>query len=307
MEAALTAVVATALYYLGVAFFKVSAAQMDRLRGTKPVHLLVAMLTSRLWWTGFLLGLSGFVLQFVALSMLPLSVAQPIFVSTLVVCLAIAFGYFGERLTPREWSALGLFAFATLLVALSVVPVERSDTATPPLWLLLAVTLPSILIAVMMFSAGDWKPAGRHARKLTGVAYGLSSGVLIGTMELSVKGMSNVWNAHHSLPPFLTNPYLYTFCVAAVVGLGQLQIALQRCRMAIVLTVCTVVAKTQLLVTATLLYGEAWPDSTVYGALRLTGFLLGLTALAFFPRYETPDHQIDPLSQPHHYATRHPF
>ncbi|GAB3676062.1 hypothetical protein GCM10027589_46210 [Actinocorallia lasiicapitis] len=295
MEAVLIAVIATALYYVGVAFFKVSGQQMDVLRGTRPFRLLGAVLSSRLWWTGFLLGLSGFVLQFVALSMLPLTVAQPIFVATLVVSLALAFGYFGERLTAREWAALGLFAAGTLLVALSVVPAERSDTATPSLPLLLAVAVPSIVIAVLTFSAGDWKPAGRHARPLAGVAYGLSSGMLIGTMELSVKGLSNVWNAHQSLVPFLTEPYLYTFCVAAVLGLAQLQIALQRCRMVIVLTICTVVAKTQLIVTATLLYGEGWPDSPLLSGLRVAGFVLGLSALAFFPRYEDPEQQIDPL------------
>lgn len=294
MQTVLIAVVATALYYVGVAFFKTSAEQMPPLSGTRPFTLIGRMLTSPLWLTGFLIGVSGFILQFVALATLPLSVAEPIFVATLVVALAIAFAYFHERLSRREWAALGTFAAGTVLVALSIAPVEYAATDTPELWLLLAVTVPSILGAVVMFSASDWKPAGRHARRLTGVAYGLSSGVLIGTMELSVKGLSNVWNTGQGVLPLVTEPYLYIFCVAAVVGLAQLQIALQRCRMAIVLTICTVVAKTQLVLAATLLYGEAWPSDPLSGALRVAGFAVGLGALALFPRYERTAEPFDP-------------
>jgi drug/metabolite transporter (DMT)-like permease len=308
MQAALIAVVATALYYVGVGFFKASAERMERLQGTRPIHLFVQILTDKVWAAGFVIGLSGFVLQFVALSLLPLSVAQPIFVATLMVALGIAFGYFGERLALREWLGLGTFAVATLLVALSVVPVESSDTAVPSHGLLLAVVIPSIILPVIAFSIGDLRPTGRHARPLAGVAYGLSSGVLFGTMELSVKGLSNLGNSHPAMISYLTEPYLYSFCVAAVLGLAQLQIALQRCRMAIVLTVCTVVAKTQLIVTATFLYGESWPSSPFYSLLRASGFVLGIAALAFFPRYEAPEllEEAGPVTTKPRYPTRHP-
>lgn len=49
MQAALIAVVATALYYVGVGFFKASAERMEPLQGTRPIHLLVQILTDKVW------------------------------------------------------------------------------------------------------------------------------------------------------------------------------------------------------------------------------------------------------------------
>lgn len=294
MNGAVIALVATGLYYVGSAVFKVSATRMKPLHGTRPLHLFGQMFANRIWLVGLVIVSVGFVLQLNALTMLPLAVAQPIFVSTLVLLLWIAVGYFGERLTAREWLGLALFAVATLMLAMSVVPGQKTDSGVPAQGLFLAVAIPSLLLPVVVFSIGDLRPAGRHARPLSGVAYGLSSGVLIGTCELAVKGVTNAYDSgvHDMVTLLLVKPYVYVIFVGAVVGICQAQIALQRCRLAIVLSICTVVAKTQLVVMGTLLYGEAWPRDPLWSSLRVAGFALGIAAVAFFPRYEDPEQQL---------------
>jgi multidrug transporter EmrE-like cation transporter len=295
MNGAVIALVATGLYYVGTAVFKVSASRMPPLHGTRPIHLFGRMFTSWIWLIGLVIVAVGFVLQFNALAMLPLSVAQPIFVSTLVILLWIAVGILGERLTAREWLGLTLFAVATLMLAMSVVPGQGTEsTAVPATGLFLAVALPSLVIPVIVFSIGDLRPAGRHARPLSGVAYGLSSGVLVGTCELAVKGTVNLYHSGvHDAVALLTEPYVYVIAAGAILGICQAQIALQRCRLAIVLSVCTVAAKTQLVVMGTMLYGEPWPHDPLWSSLRVAGFALGIATIALFPRYEAPEHQVE--------------
>lgn len=293
MNGAMIALVATGLYYVGSAVFKVSARRMKTLHGTRPIHLFGQMFSSWIWLIGLAIVSVGFVLQIRALTMLPLGVAQPIFVSTLVILLWIAVGVLGERLTAREWLGLALFAVATLMLAMSVVPGQKTTSAVPPQGLFLAVAIPSLVIPVIAFSIGDLRPAGRHARPLAGVAYGLSSGVLIGTAELAVKGITNVYNSGvHDVMALLAEPYIYVITAGVILGICQAQIALQRCRLAIVLAVCTVAAKTQLVLMGTLLYGEPWPHDALWSWLRAVGFALGIAAIALFPRYEEPEHQL---------------
>jgi drug/metabolite transporter (DMT)-like permease len=293
MNGAVIALVATGLYYVGTAVFKASARRMQPLQGTRPMHLFGQMWTSWRWLAGLAIVAVGIVLQINALTMLPLAVAQPIFVSTLVLLLWIAVGYFGERLTAREWLGLALFAVATLMVAMSVVPGQKTTSEVPSLDLFLVVVIPSLLIPVIVFSIGDLRPAGRHARPLSGVAYGLSSGVLVGTAELAVKGATNVYDAGvRDVVAWLTEPYIYVIAAGATLGISQVMIALQRCRLAVVLSICTVAAKTHLVVMGTLLYGEPWPHDLLWSSLRIAGFALGIAAVAFFPRYEEPEQQL---------------
>lgn len=206
----------------------------------------------------------------------------------LVVVLIMALGYFHERLTTREWLSLALLAAATGLIALSVSHGLNAKTGDdlPSHTLFSAVALPSMVIPLVVFSLGDLRPAGRHARALAGIAYGASIGVLIGTAEFSAVGLFNAYQAGIRGPALLAEPYLWMMVLGAVFGLGQMLIALQRCRMAIVITVDAVVLQTQLILMSTLLYGEGWPREPLWSVLRAAGFALALIAIFAFPRYE---------------------
>ncbi|SEF62499.1 hypothetical protein SAMN04489712_101630 [Thermomonospora echinospora] len=288
MNCVVAALAAVCLYYLGAAFFKVAAGRMEPLHGRRPVHLIRQVLSDRLWVTGLLVFTVGLELQIVAFAELSLGPAQPLFCSTLLFLLVICLGYFGERLVPREWAGLGLFAVATMCIALSVPTGDDPIEGLPPTPTVVPVAALSLAVPLLLFPLVGRHATGRHARPLAGIAYGLICGLLLGTGEVAVKGLSiaNGTRAHGL--SLLAEPYLYLTLVAAGLGLCQGTIALQRCRMAIPMVVCTIVAKTYLLVVGSWLYGVGWPSDPLSGHLRLIGVCLAIGALFVFPRHERP-------------------
>jgi multidrug transporter EmrE-like cation transporter len=229
--------------------------------------------------------LGGLSLQIVALSTVPLSVAVPIFVSGLVPLLVISVVFFGERLTSREWVSLLLIAAAMLLISLSIgSPPPIKATSVAP-WKLAAAVVPALGLPLLLMMFGDHRPDGRHARPVTGIAYGLSAGLPVGTAELAIKGWSD---SHARGLEILHTPYPYITVLAAALGFGILQLGFQRSRVSIVATVMTISAKTYLLLVGTMLYGEPWPHDRPRVALRVLGFVVAATAVLLFPRHDGP-------------------
>ncbi|MGI8336419.1 hypothetical protein ACRYCC_41305 [Actinomadura scrupuli] len=283
MTGALAAFAATALYYLGFAVFKVAADRAEPLRVNRILHLTWHVVSDWIFLAGLCLVLGGLSLQIVALSKVPLSVAVPIFVSGLVPLLIIAVVFFGERLTLREWLSLLLIAAAMLLIALSIgSPPPIKATSVAP-WKLAAVVAPALAVPFLIMLFGDHRPDGRHARPVSGIAYGMSAGLPVGSAELAIKGWSD---SHADGLDILQTPYPYVTVLAAALGFGILQLGFQRARVSIVATVMTITAKTYLLLVGTMLYGEPWPDDRGRVALRLLGFAVAAGAVLLFPRHD---------------------
>ncbi|GAA4098079.1 hypothetical protein GCM10022214_73050 [Actinomadura miaoliensis] len=285
MNGTTAALLAVCLYYVGAGLLKSAGARMEPLRGDRPGHLLVQVTRSGRWLTGVVVFAVGVELQLIAFAELPLGLAQPLFSASLVVLLGIAVCCFGERPTPREWLGLAVFAAGTLLIAVSM-RLDGGDIGTAPSGVLLcAVTVPSLVLPIALFSWGDRRRPPRHARPLAGVEYGVSCGILVGAVEVTVKGLTLV-----SIQPgpqvLLTTPYPYLIGVAVILAMAQGTIALQRCRLAVCVSVCTIVAKTYLIVVGSLLYGGDWPADPLFGVPRILGIGLAASALLAFPRYE---------------------
>ncbi|MDL4774673.1 MULTISPECIES: DMT family transporter [Thermomonosporaceae] len=288
------ALLSTTAYYIAFLVFRLAAARMPPLRGSRPFQAVGQMLTSPLWLGGGLILFLGLGYQVVAFSAMPLAVAQPVFAVSLVFLVAYAVGFLGERLNAREWASVALFVGATVLIGLSAGSEHRlhadarlTDTLVAP-WRMLAVIVPALVIAGLVWLVGDRRAGGRHARKLAGVAYGIGAGACAGLGEAGIRGISIVYHDTGSIGAVLVSPYPYLTLGLAGLALIQLQIALQRCRVAIVATVLTVIGRTYLVLSSTVLFGEHWPSDPVPFLLRVGGFVLALAALAAFPRYEPP-------------------
>jgi drug/metabolite transporter (DMT)-like permease len=288
VRGAVLAAMATIIYYLGFIVFRMAANRMPVLRGTRPVRLLRHTYTDWLWLTGLLIVLAGVATQVEALTMLPLSLAEPIFAASLVFILFYAGVFFRERLTGREWASIALFGVATALIGVSNGDREVLTSSVADPLVLATVVGPGVLIGVVVLVGGDVRAFGRHARPLSGVAYGFGSGISLGISELAIKGIAAVYTAHGLPAATYSTAYPYVAIGMAALGLAQLQIGLQRCRMSIVVTVLTVTAKTELAVFGPLLFKEPWPDDRLLLGLRLGAFALAIVALVLFPRHERP-------------------
>lgn len=278
---------ATLIYYLGFIVFRVAGSRMPVLRGTRPLRLLRVTYTNRLWLMGMVVVLAGVATQVTALTMIPLSIAEPIFAASLVFILFYAAVFFGERLSAREWTSIALFGVATALIGISNGGREVLTTAIAPPLTLAAVGVPGVVICVVVLVGGDARAFGRHVRPVAGIAHGVGSGVSLGVSELAIKGVATVYNTHGFAAATYATAYPYLAIVMAILGLAQLQIGLQRCRMSIVVTVLTVTAKTELATLGPILFKEAWPTDGLMLGLRIAGFALGVLALVLFPRHDT--------------------
>ena len=286
--------IATTVYYIAFLVFRISARRMEPLRGSRPFRVARLMLTDPIWLGGGLLLFLGLGYEVVAFSKIPLTVAQPIFAIGLVFLVAFAVRFLGERLSVREWTSVALFVLATMLIGLSATSEGRLradatlvGTLTAP-WTMIAICAPAVVIAALVWLVGDRRAGGRHAKKLAGVAYGIGAGACAGLAEAGIRGISIVYEETGSVQAVMESAYPYLTIGLAAIALGQLQVALQRCRIAIVAVVLTVIGRTYLIVSSTVLFGEEWPDEAAPFALRTGGFVLALVALVTFPRYEEP-------------------
>ncbi|WP_165966695.1 DMT family transporter [Actinomadura sp. 7K507] len=288
------ALIATTVYYIAFLVFRISARRMEPLRGSRPFRVARLMLTDPIWLGGGLLLFLGLGYEVVAFSEIPLAVAQPIFAIGLVFLIAFSVGVLGERLSTREWTSVALFVLATMLIGLSATSegeLRADDTLTGVLanpWTMIAICAPAVIIAALVWLVGDRRAGGRHAKKLAGVAYGIGAGACAGLAEAGIRGISIVYTETGSVQAVMESAYPYLTIGLAAIALGQLQVALQRCRIAIVAVVLTVIGRTYLILSSTVLFGEEWPQETAAFALRTGGFVLALVALIMFPRYEEP-------------------
>ncbi|GLZ07678.1 hypothetical protein Acsp03_51440 [Actinomadura sp. NBRC 104412] len=272
---------ATGLYYVGFAIFKVAADRLERLRTNRLLRLVWVILSNWIFLLGLALVLGGLALQIVSMSQVSLAIGVPIFMSGVFLLLLIALVFFRERLTGREWLSLLMIAAAMVLIVASIgnpPPIRAVDV--PPEKLAMIIT-PALLVPGIIWLIGDHRPDGKHAREITGIAYGLSSGLPIGTAELCIKGWSDSGISVSSL----FTPYPYATVASAVIGFAALMAGFQRCRVSIVAVVMTAVAKTHLLVTGTFMYGEPWPQDARHLGMRLGALALAVIAVLQFPRH----------------------
>ncbi|MFA1547769.1 hypothetical protein [Actinomadura chokoriensis] len=296
---------ATGLYYLGFAVFKLAADRMPAVRGNRLPHMIWAIVSNWIFLVALGIVLGGLTLQILALANLPLSQAVPIFMSGMVPLLLIALVFFGERLTPREWLSLLLIGGAILLLTVSLSGDEPIGSADAPLWKIAVVVAPAIAVPVLILFLGDYRPDGRHARPVTGIAYGLSAGFPVGTAELAIKGWSDD-DAATSLR-IVATPWPYLTVVAAAIGFGIMVMAFQRCRVSIVATVMTVAAKSYLLTMGTFMYGEPWPQDGAHSAMRLGALALGAIAVVQFPLHRPVEEEPHEPAGAGAYAAQDPF
>ncbi|MEU5876078.1 hypothetical protein [Spirillospora sp. NPDC047279] len=267
---------ASGLYFLGFAAFKTAAARMPPLDGTRPFHLAVAILTSLRWWCGATVMLAGVIFQFGAFDRSGRATVVPALLAGLIVLLVVAGQGFREHVTAREWLAFALMLGAGMAVARAT----GGGWQPPPSNGLLVLAVASFVIPVALFALGDQRPAGAHARRLNGIAYGMCAGILIGFGELSLTLM-----ARHGLDRQLLTSTVHPYLFVTAVGIGvlQLQIALQRCRMVVVLFVATVVAKIYVLLAGAPLTGFPTMSSRAH---LVAGLALLVIAFALVPRFE---------------------
>ncbi|MCW2865789.1 MAG: hypothetical protein JWP48_7497 [Actinoallomurus sp.] len=279
------AIATTLAYNTGFVLEKGALTALPPLNVRLPLALARMLVTNPRWLAGFGLIMMGLAGQLVALTRIPLTVAQPVLSSGIVFLLLLSMTVLGERLTAHEWTGLAGITAGVICVVASLDP--RTDAAGTDGHVLpvLLVAVPSTLAGLAVFAAAA---RGRgHRRPAGDVPYALAAGIIYGVAGMIAKGLSASIDFHGPVAiagSALTSPYLYLLAPVTLSGFVVFQTALQRGRASIVAPVSSVVSTLYTVVAGTALFGERLPADGTHFGLRLAGLAAITAALCWLPR-----------------------
>ena len=296
------------LYNVGFVLEKHGLGHLPEVHARRLVHLVRSVASSPLWLVGFCSMLTGLGLQIIALSLIPVSVVQPIFVSGIVLLLVLSHLALGEHLGRREWLGVAVVGAALFLLSLSLeAGSDRAGTGGTVTGVLVTGT-PTVLIALWIFLRADRLDSQGRRFHLRAPLYGLSAGLVYGVASLAAKAVSAQLETRgvvRAVPHIVISPYLYILGLASAGGLLLFQTALQRCPASVVVPVSNVISSTYVVATGTILFGDHLPAAEWRVGLRAVGFLgvlAGMAVLAgartvaetYPPVYPETEHQETP-------------
>ncbi|WP_197356077.1 hypothetical protein, partial [Streptomyces clavuligerus] len=182
-----------------------------------------------------------------------------------------------------------------VMVVLSLSPDTDTVGADAPVRLILLLCVPSLAAGVWLYAAAERRARQPRRVPSAGVGYGVALGLLYGVSSLAVKGMSGRLTGLSDRPAavlldVLGSPYPYLLLVTGALGLVMSQAALQRCRVSLVVPVCTTVTSVFTAVLGTFAFGEALPDDPVRLSLRVAGALLAVAVLLTMAQHAPEQH-----------------
>lgn len=282
------ALLATTAYNVGLIVEKRALGRMPTLDVRRVPQLVVSLLTSRVWLAGFALMLTGLGSQTVVLTFEPVSVVQPVLASGVALMLVLSRLVLRERLGGSETWCVAAIAVSVVLLALSTAgtSTEAGHYASPG-WMA-AVMIPSVIIGVLVAASPLRARTRKHGAPVTGICYGIGTGLLYGVAALSIKALSSILVGHHSAASIaigvLSSPYLYVLAICLAVAMLLFQAALQACHASILVPVSGITSSGYFIIAGTWLFHEHLPTSPVKLGLRLTGIALAVLVLILLSR-----------------------
>ena len=265
------AIVATIIYNIGFIVEKRALDRLPALDAHDLPRLVRTLFSAPAWLAGFLLICGGLVLQLLVLSLEPLTVAQPLQVSGVVVTILFSRVLLHERLGRAELACIGVIAVAAVLLSLSSGHGPGAESGTRAAGAAIAAAAVPACVAVPVIYCRT-----RRGHRLTGVREGCCAGLIYGFAGVTLKALSAaVFAAPHSrgalLAAAITSPYLYAMLVSSAIGMCLFQVALQRSPVSIVMPISLVISTGYLVVIGSWLFHERLPASPVSLAMRLGG------------------------------------
>jgi drug/metabolite transporter (DMT)-like permease len=179
-----------------------------------PLRTLGALLRSRLWLVGGVLGITGWAISIAALTQAPLSLVQAFLIGGVALLAPVAVRVLGHRLTPRELVGISLvlLALLVLLVGRGAVGVQSHfRNAALGIYLSVAVCAGASLLLVRQ----------RRTQMLAA-----AGGILYGAADVAIKALTGL-AAHHGIAAAATSPWLMATIVTSIGAFFCFQRALQ--------------------------------------------------------------------------------
>ncbi len=300
------AVAASVIYNFGFILEKRALARLPAIDAHHLWRLLRTLFTAPAWLAGFALICGGLVLQVLVLSLVPLTVAQPLQACGVVVTIVFSRLVLHERLGRTELACIGIIAIAVLLLGLSVGHSAGAGAHAAGI-AIAAAAAPACLAGLVIYGWLYRASSRRHRYPVSGVSYGLCAGLMYGVAGLALKALSAAIftsraaphvpaaalaihtaaaRAGAVVPPHraggllmaaVLSPYLYAVLASSAAGMCLFQTALQRSPASIILPTANIISTGYLVVIGSWLFHERLPAGPAPLAMRLGG---GVAAVA---------------------------
>ncbi|MGD1112178.1 MAG: DMT family transporter [Mycobacterium sp.] len=239
--------------------------------------LLLRALRQWRYLAGIGLDSLGFLLQVIALRLVPIYVVAAALAASIAVTGVVSAWVLSARLSSTEWTAVGVVCASLIVLALAAGPAHFRHAPAGLGWALIGV-----VAAIYLAGAA----AGRLSDRHRALALGLASGSGFGVVEIGVRLLDEI---DPTKAAFYTNPALYAGAGGGLAGFLLLTSALQRG--SVTTTVAAMVVGETI---APALVGVIWLGDTArdgLGWLVIAGFVVavsGTLVLARFGEAPTP-------------------
>jgi hypothetical protein len=241
----------------------------------RPLWSAAALFRSRWWTIGFAIAAGAWALHVAALAMAPLSIVETTISGALVLLAWIAERWFGIRVGLREWLGLGLCATGLALLAVTSVGMSHAS-ASYSFGPMASFEAGAVGIGVLLLLSGN---AGGVSRS-TGPLLALSSGLLLGVANVSVKALTG------TVPTDLlsiVSPWTLAALAAGIGAFFGLARGLQTGDAIPVIAITSVAANCVSILGGILVFGDPIGDDPLAVVARCSAFAAVIAAVALMP------------------------
>jgi len=264
----LIAITSAVLFNHAVFRMKVAVQGLPRIDAKFSWALVKAFITNRPWVSAQIENIAGFILYAIALSMIPVSIVEPITAAGITLLVYLAIRELGEKVKPRDYAAIGMTVLGVILISLSL---ERGVVDAAPdyhMFWIFAIVIFGVAVAAPLLM-------GRRSAGLLAVALGISGGLLDGLAGVFTRLVMINWGKDW-ISMFIFLPITVATYVAAFV---ILQAGLQRGKAIIVAPVYNGVMELVPIIVGMVALNESFPKvngqtDILLSAMRILAFAL---------------------------------
>jgi drug/metabolite transporter (DMT)-like permease len=286
------ALLAATAYNTGLILEKRALGQLPEINLRRVPRVILNLVSSSAWLSGFSLMLIGLACQVIVLSFAPISIVQPVIASGVALVLVLSRLVLREHLGRAEFCCVAAMAIAVVALALSAAGTSSAAGEHANAAAMAAVMIPAVVIGLLVATSPLRSGGSKHRAPVTGISYGIGTGLLYGNASLAIKGMSGILTHHHNAAAIATgvisSPYLYVLVGCSGVAMLLFQVALQTCRASIVVPVSNIVGSVYFVVAGTWLFHEPLPSDPGRLSLRLAGIVVAGLVLIVLSRRSSP-------------------
>lgn len=179
-----------------------------------PVRTLGALLRSRLWLAGGVLGIAGWAISIAALTQAPLSLVQAFLIGGIALLAPVAVRVLGHRLALRELAGISLvlFALLVLLVGRGAVGVHSH--------------FQNVALGIYLSGSACAGACLLLLRQRRTQMLALAGGILYGAADVSIKALTGL-ASHQGITAALASPWLIATIIFSIGAFLCFQRALQ--------------------------------------------------------------------------------